>query len=188
MVAGGQLLEALDVRGQPVRCLHELVVLAIALPGRRRARGSPLAARAAPCRAASGCDGLDGLVGRPDVRVEVLDRRREIARQHLAGVVEQGQDGRALGIRAALEQPVADHPQGVRDHRHAQAVLLDVLRIRVVHQAPPPNELHAGQICKEVTHRAVPPAGLYPVSRRLKPSLRRSQRDKAGRAPPLESS
>ncbi len=62
-------------------------------------------------------------------------------------------DRRALRIRASLEQPVADHPQGVRDHRYPQAVLLDVLRIGVVHQAPPPDELHRARYGEKMAHR-----------------------------------
>jgi hypothetical protein len=41
------------------------------------------------------------------------------------------------------------------NHGHSQAVLLNVLGIRVVHQPPAPNEFHSGKVRKEVTHHVL---------------------------------
>ena len=157
MVAGGQLLQALHVGGEPVRGLDEVEVLAVRLLAEEERTIVRLELDGDHVEQLPVRDGLDGLVRDPDVRVEVLDRGREVARQHLARVVEESERGRAFRIGASPKQPVADHPQRVRDHRHPQAVLLDVLRVGIVHQAPSPDELHPRQICEEVAHATAPP-------------------------------
>src|SRR5262245_7452709 len=98
--------------------------------------------------------GFDAAVRRADLRVPVLDRRGQVAGEHLAGVVEEGEHRGTLGIEPASEEAVANDRERVRDHRDAQAVLLDVLGIRVVHQAPALDELHPRQVGEQVAHRA----------------------------------
>jgi hypothetical protein len=48
--------------------------------------------------------------------------------------VVEGEHGGPLGIELAAVEPVADDGQGMGDLGHAQAVLLDVLRVGAVHQ------------------------------------------------------
>ena len=71
------------------------------------------------------------------------------------GVVIEREQRRALRAHLSAEVPVADHGERVRDHGYAQAVLLDVLRIRVVHQPPTLDEFHPGQVREEMTHQAL---------------------------------
>ena len=66
-------------------------------------------------------------------------------------MVERQQRG-ARGVDAAAVQAVADRRQRVGDHRDALAVLLDALGIRVAHQGPALDELHAREIGEEMTH------------------------------------
>jgi hypothetical protein len=89
------------------------------------------------------------------LRVEVLDRARHVAGDDLLGVVEHRQQRGPLGIdRPPAEALVLQQRQRVGDHRHLQAVLLDVLGRRVAHEAPALDELHAGEVGEEVTHGA----------------------------------
>ena len=82
----------------------------------------------------------------------MLDRRHDVAGDDLGGVVVERERRGALGPDAAAEERIADHGERVRQHRHLQAVLLQVLDVGVAHQPPALHEAHAGEIGEEVTH------------------------------------
>src|SRR3989449_6682442 len=153
-VAGGDLLEALDVGAQLVRGAHELAVDAVRLArrevwlvvGPERAGDHP--EELLPGR------GLDRVVGPLDLGVERLDRRGQVAGEDLARVVVERQRHGSLGVDAAVEEPVLDDRERVGDLRDAQAVLLDVLGVRAVHEPPAADELHPGQVREEVARHA----------------------------------
>ena len=91
------------------------------------------------------------LVGFADGGVVVLDGRRHIAGQDLAGVMIQRRHRHRSGVRMAAELLIADHRQSVGQHRHLMAVLLHVFRGRVPHQRPALDEAHPGKISEKVT-------------------------------------
>ena len=73
------------------------------------------------------------------------------AGQNLAGVMIQRRHRHRSGVRMAAEFFVADHRQGVGQHRHLMAVLLHVFRGCVPHQRPALDEAHPGEIGEKVT-------------------------------------
>jgi hypothetical protein len=89
------------------------------------------------------------MIGCGDVGIEILDRRGEIAGQHLVGIVVQRQDGDALCVDGAAIQAVTDESQRVCDHGDLEAVLLNVFGVGAVHQTPPADELHPDKYAKK---------------------------------------
>src|SRR5882762_8206122 len=155
-IARAHLLEALEVGAELVRRRHQLTVLAVPVAGKEEGRvvrservgdhrQEPFLRR-----------GLDRMIRTLDLGIELLDGGGKVAREDLAHVVIERQRGGALGAHAAPEHAIADERQGVGDLGDAQAVLLDVLRIRAVHEAPAADELHPGQVRKEMAHRRLP--------------------------------
>src|SRR2546425_6496198 len=190
-VAGGDLLEALDVGAQLVRGAHELAVDAVRLArrevwlvvGPERAGDHP--EELLPGR------GLDRVVGVLDVGVELFDGRRQVAGEGLARVVVERQRHGSLGIDIATEEPVLDDRERVRDLRDAQAVLLDVLGVRAVHEPPAADELHPGQVREEVArHAAGSDSELWvqrvaePVAEQVDAERREGERGAGGRGEP----
>jgi hypothetical protein len=98
------------------------------------------------------------MIGGGDLRVEVFDGRGQITGQHLTGIMVQGQHRRAFRIDVPLEEAVANQGQRMRNKRHPQAVLLNVLGVGTVHQAPTPDEFHPGQVGEEMAHHTPPEA------------------------------
>src|SRR6059036_148095 len=89
-----------------------------------------------------------------DLGVELFDRRGQVAGEDLARVVVERQRHGSLGIDVATEEQVLDDRERVGDLRDAQAVLLDVLGVRAVHEPPAADELHPGQVREEVARHA----------------------------------
>src|SRR5256886_2253319 len=156
-VAGRGLLETLEVGAQLVRGADELAVGAVRVarpevrlvvrPERVGDHAEELLSRR----------GLDRVVGPLDVRVEFLHRRGQVAGEDLTRVVVERQRQRSLGVDVAAEEPVLDEGERVGDVCDPEAVLLDVLGVRAVHEPPPADELHPRQVREEVTRHAAPP-------------------------------
>ena len=65
-------------------------------------------------------------------------------------------------IHAAAEAAVSDDGQGVGQHRHLMAVLLDILGIAVAHKGPAIYEAHTVDISKKMAHGAISPFKTLP--------------------------
>src|SRR5262245_6342980 len=158
-VARAHLLDTLDVRAQLVGGTDQLEVdpiVGIGAEERLVGAAERLGQHREEARLRRR---LDVAVRMVDLRVEGLHRRRQVAGEHLAGVVIEREGGHACRVDIAAEQAVADDRQRVGDLRHPQAVLLHVLRVRAVHEAPPADELHPREVREEVAHRGASPAG-----------------------------
>ena len=83
-------------------------------------------------------------------RIVVLDGGRQIAGQHLGGIVVEGQQRSLLGVECATKLAVFDQCQGMGHHGHLQAMFADVLFLHIAHQGPAVDKLHAGQMGEEV--------------------------------------
>ena len=147
VIAGLQFLHTLDIGGQLIRRLHQLLCLRIRVqdqgvhrPEFLRQHMQQLLLR----------HGLHVLVRLADGGIIILDGGRHIAGQDLAGVVVQRRRRHGSGIHPAAEPLIADDRQRVRQHRHLMAVLLHVFRGGVPHQRPPLDEPHPGDIRKKV--------------------------------------
>src|SRR5262249_52670165 len=150
-VTGSGLLETLEIGAELVGGLHQVAVHAIARVGpEERLVARPERLGDPPEKPFLRC-GLDRMVRALDLGIELLHRRRQVPGEDLAGVVVERERRGALGAHVAAEEPVADDRERVRDLGHPQAVLLDVLRIRAVHEPPAADELHPGQVGEEVT-------------------------------------
>ena len=154
-IPGPVLLQTLEVGTQLVRGGDQLPVHAVRLVRDQEALiigledlGQHLVQGPGRCR-------LDRFIGRLNGRIEVFHRGWQIPRQHLTGIVIERQHGRALRIHRAGKHPIANEREGMGNHGHSQAVLLNVLRIRVVHQAPPLDEFHPGEVGEEMTHHVL---------------------------------
>src|SRR5207245_11718764 len=101
--------------------------------------------------------------------IEVLHGRGQVAREDLARIVVEGEHGRPLRIQVAAVEPIADDGQGMGDLGHAQAVLLDVLRVGAVHQPPAPDELHPEEIREEAARGVLRCRDYWFRRRRAKP-------------------
>ena len=93
---------------------------------------------------------LQLMKGAFEVGIEMLDRGRHVAGKDLAGVMEDAAERDPARVQVAVEPGIANHGQGMGDHRHVQGVLLDVLRHRVAHQPPAADVTHAGKEGEEV--------------------------------------
>jgi hypothetical protein len=155
LVAGAQLFQALQVRAQLVGRVHQIprLVLVVLREEQWLVRVAQRLGQHAVQALAR--DLLDLRVCLTNLRVEVLDRRHDVAGDDLAGVVEERQRRRTLGVHPAAEVRVADHAQRVRDQRHLQAVLEQVLDVGVAHQAPAGHEAHLRQVGEEVAHHGI---------------------------------
>ncbi len=74
-----------------------------------------------------------------NLRVEILDRGRQIAGQHFGGVVIHRQQRNTFGIDLSVKLAVFNGGERVSDHRDLKAVFRDVLRAHVAHQRPAVN-------------------------------------------------
>ena len=87
----------------------------------------------------------------------IFDGGGQVAGQNLRAIVVQGHGCALVGVAGDMVHVPADNAQGVGDHRRHMAVLLNVLRQGIAHQAPAPDVAHAGYIGKEiVTHHFLP--------------------------------
>ncbi len=95
-------------------------------------------------------DLLDSLILLGNLRVEILNRRRQIAGEHLRGVVVHRQQGDAFRVSLAAKLTVFDRRQSMGNHRYLQAMLGDVLGTHVAHQRPAVDQFQAGEMGEEV--------------------------------------
>src|SRR5262245_180438 len=149
-VAGLSFLETLEIGAELVGGLDEVAVRAIARVGPEERLVARPERLGNPPQELFLRRGLDRVVRALDLGIELLHRCRQIASQDLAGVVVERERRGTLGAHVAAEEPVADDRQGVRDLGHPQAVLLDILGIRAVHEPPAADELHSRQVGEEV--------------------------------------
>ena len=157
VVAAALLFGAFDQRAQPVSGFEQPVLLC--------RQGAAVHAGGQFCGqfcGQQGCHGthalgLQRLVGVPQRRGVVLDRRGHIPGNDLRCVVVQRRHRHGAGVQAAAELLVADHRQSVGQDGHLMTVLLDVLRRGVAHQGPPLDEPHPGDVGKEMALHVSPP-------------------------------
>src|SRR4029453_6091437 len=149
-VAGAGLLQTLEIGAELVGGLHQVAVRAIARVGPEEGLVARLEGLGNQREELLLRRGLDRVICALDLGFELLHRSGEIAGQNLAGVVVERERRGALGAHIAAEELVADDRERVRDLGHPQAVLLDVLGIRAVHEPPAADELHPRQVGEEV--------------------------------------
>jgi hypothetical protein len=154
LIPGGDLLEALEVCAELVGGGDQLAVSGAGGGGQEQTLVISLQIRGHHVEQPACRRGLDGLVRRLDLWIEVLHRRRKAARENFARIVIEREKRRAFGVDASLEQTVSNHGQRMGHHGHPQAALLNVLGVRVVHQAPAPDEAHPREIREEMADGA----------------------------------
>ena len=64
--------------------------------------------------------------------------------------MEHRQGGNPVGIELAIKKAITNKRQGMGNHSHLQAVLLNILDSHIMHQRPAVNEFHPGQVGKEM--------------------------------------
>ncbi|MNG07831.1 hypothetical protein D3C84_911510 [compost metagenome] len=99
------------------------------------------------------------------LRIMMLDRRRNVAREHFGRIVEQRHRGRPVRVQRLAEQPVANLAQHVRQQSDMERMLRDTLARRIAHQAPALNILQSVHIRKKIAvHRVFSPLSYeYPA-------------------------
>ena len=102
------------------------------------------------------------LVGIPNLGIVIFNRCGQVAGEDLPGVVVQCRHGHLSLVHMAVKELVADHRQGVGQHRHLMAVLLDILGIAVAHKGPAVYEAHTVDISKKMAHGAISPFKTLP--------------------------
>ncbi len=150
-VAALELFEALDVGGELVRRLDQLVFVG---------GGVRLDAGGEGGREFGGEHGeqlfageiLQLAVRAADLAVEVLDGGGEVARHHLRALVVQRPEHRLLDVGRVAEDLGVDDGERVGEHRHLLGVLHDVFVARRAHERPAADVLHAVQKGKKVIH------------------------------------
>lgn len=105
---------------------------------------------------------LHRVVGRHDLRVVILDRCRQVAREDLRRIVIQRRSCERVDVARLVENVAPDDAERVRQHGHHVAVLLNVLGQGVAHQAPARDIAHARNERKEVGIH-----GLSPQKRKI---------------------
>src|SRR5262245_5143460 len=117
-VAGLSFLETLEIGAELVGGLDEVAVRSIARVGPEER----LVAR--PERIGNHREelffrrGLDRVVRALDLGIELLHRRRQVTGQYLAGVVIEREGRGALGAHVAVEEPISNDRERVRDLGH----------------------------------------------------------------------
>ena len=150
-IARAKLLQALDICGELVRRLDEGVFRAILVrlqtgiqfPSDRFGQGRG--------------DAVDGEllhfgVLAVQLTVEVLDGRGHVPRHHLADLVIERVQHRALHVNVPAVHLVFDDGKGVRQHGDLVGVLHDIFFARGAHELPALDEFHSVKICVELFH------------------------------------
>ena len=145
VVAAALLLGAFDEGAQPVGSLEQTMLLC----GECRAihAGSQLCSQFCGQKRRHGAHalGLQRLVGVPQRRGMVLDRRGHISGNDLRRVVVQRRHCHHLGAAGCAGVVLGDEAQQMRQQRGVAGVLAEGFRPGGVHQAPSGNILHARQ-------------------------------------------
>ena len=158
VVAAALLLGAFDEGTQPVGNLEQTMLLC-----RQDAAvhaGGQLCSQLCGQQSRHGAHalGLQRLVGVPQRRGVVLDRRGHISGNDLRRVVVQCRHCHHLGAAGRAGVVLGDETQQVRQQRGVAGVLAEGFRPGGVHQAPPGNILHARQQGAEgIQHGNTPP-------------------------------
>ena len=145
VVAAALLLGAFDEGAQPVGGFEQPVLLS--RQGTAVHAGGQLCGQFCGQQSRHGAHtlGLQRLVGVPQRRGVVLDRRGHIPGDNLRGVVVQRRHRHRLGAAGRAGVVLGDEAQQVRQQRGVAGVLAEGFRPGGVHQAPPGNVLHARQ-------------------------------------------
>ena len=156
IVAGLALLDALDVGRELVGRLHERVNVAVLVLAEHIGIGRAQLRRQHAEQLLHG-QILHRVVGRHDLRVVILDRCRQVAREDLGRVVIQRRRRKGVDVARPAEDVAPDHAERVCEYRDHVAVLLNVLGQGVAHQPPARDIAHARNERKEVgIHRLLP--------------------------------
>ena len=158
VVAAALLLGAFDQSAQPVGGFEQPVLLC-----RQDAAihaGGQLCSQFCgqkPCHGAHAF-GLQRLVGVPQRRGVVFDRRGHIPGNDLRRIVVQRRHRHHLGAAGRAGVVLGDETQQMRQQRGVTGMLAEGFRPGGVHQAPPGNVLHARQQGAEgIQHNNTPP-------------------------------
>ena len=158
VVAAALLLGAFDEGAQPVGSLEQTMLLC--RQGTAVHAGGQLCGQLCGQQSRHGAHALalQRLVGVPQRRGMVLDRRGHIAGDDLRCVVVQRHHRHHLRAAGRAGVVLGNKAQQVRQQRGVAGVLAEGFRPGGVHQAPPGNVLHARQQGTEgIQHGNTPP-------------------------------